>query len=266
MSILLIGCGDIGLAVAYALKEKGYDVAALKRNPPKDKDGIQYIKADITDKKSLENLNKDYAQVLYIVSPDSSVESAYKSVFDEGLTNALEYFSQSSFTFISSTVVYGQTSGEWVDESSIMIEGNMRSKVLLRAEALVSMKQEDNTIIRLSGIYGRGGNRILKKLQAEEAFPFQPPYYTNRIHKEDCVGVIVFIMIEKFKRQLEEQVYIATDSNPLSMYEVASLVALENTLPSPEKKYLEKDANQNKRISNKRIIALGYRFKYPSFI
>jgi len=261
MKILIIGCGDIGTAVAYKLIEKGYVVSALKRNPPLKEDGVSYIKADILDKVSLQGIEKDFEKILYILSPDSRSEEDYKKVFDEGLENVLGHFSENVFTFISSSVVHQQTAGEWVDEESIMIATNMRSEVLQKAEEKVLSHNLENSIIRFSGIYGRGGNHLLKKLKNGEAMQYSPPYFTNLIHKEDCVGVIVFIMTGQF----EERVFIASDRNPMPLYDVACLVAKEHNLPLPKKNILASDAKQNKRLSSERLVKLGYQFIYPSY-
>ena len=259
MNILIIGFGDIGKEVGQRLVKQGHQVMALKRSVDAYHDSIQ---ADITKPLSC---RKDFDYVLYIVTPSSRDEIGYKAVFDEGLHNALSYFSKSVFLFISSSVVYGQEDGSWVDETSATTKESMRAKVLVAAEDAVLSAHDKSVVIRFSGIYGRGGKHLLQRLQRGEAIQYAPPYYTNRIHKEDCIGVICFIMIEMFKGGLKERVFNATDSHPLPLYEVASLTAKAAKIPAAQKKFLEKNSSQNKRLSNKRLLALGYRFIYPAF-
>jgi len=265
MKILIVGSGDIGTAVAHALQDKGDDVIALRRNPPREHNMIQYIQVDITDKESLEALDNDFKYLLFIVAPESRDEQTYKKVYEVGLTNMLQLFPKAIFLFVSSTAVYGQSQGEWVDEESETKPTNFRADVLLKAENAVQEHNKKNCIIRFSGIYGRGENHILKKLKEKQDIQFEPPYFTNRIHREDCVGVIVYLLDLHYHDRLPHQVYIATDKLPLPLYEWASLKAKEHSLPLPKKAYHDKQSPQNKQLSSQRLQELGYQFKYPYF-
>ena len=258
MNILIIGFGDIGSAVGENLTKQGHHVSSLKRTASDYHDNIQ---ADITKPLSC---SKDFDYVLYILTPSSREEEGYKAVFDVGLKNALGYFSQSIFLFISSSVVYGQNDGSLVDETSKTSKEGMRSRVLVEAEEAVLAYHDKNIVLRLSGIYGRGGRHLITKLQNKEPIQHTPPYYTNKIHRADCIGAIGFIMIKQMKESLKERVYNVTDSMPYTMYHVANLVAKKEGLEVVKATPL-KGAPQNKRISNKRLLDEGYVFVYPSF-
>jgi len=262
MKILIVGSGDIGTAVAHALDDKGVEVTALRRSLPTYHD-IKYIQADITKMESLKALDTDFTHVLFIAAPDTRSETAYQSLYAVGLLNVLNLLPQATFMFISSTAVYGQSQGEWVDEDSVTKPTNFRGKILLEAEKAVLSHNKKNTVIRFSGIYGRGGNHILAKLKKKQAIQYEPPYFTNRIHREDCIGVILFLLEHYAKYPY--RIYLATDSNPLLLYEVASEIAKKHDLSVPEKVYHDGASNQNKRLRNGRLKELGYMFKYPSY-
>jgi len=72
-------------------------------------------------------------------------------------------------------------------------------------------------------------------------------------------------MTRKAREGLQENILIASDRNPLPLYDVAASVAKENYLPSPAKQRLAPNTAQNKRLSSDKIVKLGYRFVYPSY-
>jgi nucleoside-diphosphate-sugar epimerase len=89
------------------------------------------------------------------------------------------------------------------------------------------------------------------------------PHYTNRIHVEDCAGVLAHL-IELAKVQALEPVYLATDSSPTPMREVVSWIAQQLDVSD----FLAADAvneRGNKRISNQRLLSTGYVLRYPDF-
>ncbi len=264
MKILIVGSGNIGTAVAYALSKKGDDVTILKRSPAGYHD-IKYIQADTTKQKSFKMLNSDFEYVLFIAAPDTRSEETYKDLYEIGLTNALSFFHTSTFIFVSSTAVYGQSQGELVDENSHARPNNFRAEILLNAEQKVLSVHEKNIVIRFSGIYGRGESHLLPKLKNSQEIQFEPPYYTNRIHREDCIGIIVFLLEKLYHDSLDDNIYLATDKSNLTLYALATKIAEQHGVPHPKKLILDKKANQNKRLSSKKLEKLGYRFKYPTY-
>ena len=122
--ILIIGCGTIGTQLAHDLSAEGHQVTGLKRNPPESDTGkINYFKADITSPADLNDLPTDFDTLYFIVSPDGRNEESYRDIYEAGLDNLLNHFlrvgSNPHWIFVSSTSVYGQSQGEWVDENSI---------------------------------------------------------------------------------------------------------------------------------------------------
>jgi nucleoside-diphosphate-sugar epimerase len=69
--ILIVGCGAIGSELAEVLSAKGHDVTGLKRRPPvSSSDSIRYVAGDINSAADLADLDSDFTQVYFIVSPD----------------------------------------------------------------------------------------------------------------------------------------------------------------------------------------------------
>jgi len=271
--ILIIGCGSIGMELAEVLTTKGHQVFGLKRNPPINKvsSGIAYFGADISSSDALKELPVDFDFVYFIVSPDSRNQDSYEAVYNTGINNLLAHFTNTvthpQWFFISSTSIYGQTLGEWVDESSPSFPENITSQLIRSAEQRLMDLKANHVIVRFSGIYGPGREYLLRMAKQVPA-PFiqqTPPYYTNRIHQTDCVGVLVFLLECRLAGKALESCYVASDDDPATTWEVMSWLAerMKTSLPSP--KIMPQYADMNKRCNNQRLKALGYKFNYPSF-
>jgi nucleoside-diphosphate-sugar epimerase len=163
--------------------------------------------------------------------------------------------------FVSSTAVYGQNDGSWVDESSPTQPESFSGNRLLEAEQVIQESGFAHSCVRFSGIYGPGRNRLIEQVKQQRASA--SPHYTNRIHADDCAGVLAHLIELQHKQDLAP-VYLATDSSPTPMVEVVSWIAEQLGI----RDFLASDAvneRGNKRISNQRLLASGYSFRYPDF-
>jgi nucleoside-diphosphate-sugar epimerase len=162
--ILIIGCGGIGAELAMTLSARGHEVTGLKRNPPAPAaaGGIKYFTADITSTANLADLDTDFEHVFFIVSPDGRTEQSYRTVYETGLNNLLIKLPQARWIMVSSTSIYGQSEGEWVDEDSIAQPDNITSQLIRQAEQRLTTLNPDNIVVRFSGIYGPGREYLLR--------------------------------------------------------------------------------------------------------
>jgi len=267
--ILIAGCGDIGVTAGRLLAADGHDVVGLRRHPPANDNKIKYIKADLAHSADLDKLDTRFDLVIYILTPDDRSEQSYRSVFELGVANLLNIFSQHNpgtrFIFVSSTSVYGQTHGEWVDEESVTEPENITGKIILQAEKSFLAHCSSNCIIRFSGIYGRNRSRLLDSVAKGGRVQYKPAYYTNRIHRDDCVAVLRFISTRMIAGVSLEPIYLASDDDPAAKWDVYNFLADKLGAGRPEKQILQHDCDQNKRCSNRRLKQLGYSFIYKSY-
>ena len=267
--ILIAGCGDIGIGLGKALIEKGHSVVGLRRQPPLEKTGILFLAADLTNPATLEGMDTDFDQVFFVAAPKQHDLSAYREIYEVGIKNLFHTFSKNHRTphwiSVSSTSVYSQVHGEWVDENSLTEPGKFNGQLQLFSEQRVLAENKSNLIVRFSGIYGPGRKRMLRKAKQGGPVQFSPPYYTNRIHKEDCIGVLMFLFEKRLNGTKLHSHYLASDDEPAPLWEVVSWLAKQLQCRPPEIKEADKDAAQNKRCRNKRLKELGYRFQYPSY-
>ena len=268
--ILIIGCGSIGTQLAHNLAAKGHDVTGLKRNPPKlDVGEVNYFTADISLAYQLEELPLDFEFIFFIVSPDGRNKESYQAIYEIGLTNLIDRFvkegASPNWIFISSTSVYGQSEGEWVDEESIAQPDNITSQYIGQAEQQLMDLNPQNIVVRFSGIYGPGREYLLRMAKQQSVIQKDPPYYTNRIHQQDCIGVLIFLLEKSLAGVTLEQCYLASDDNPATMWDVMSWLTEHLSCKPPEVKVNDKEVGMNKRCNNQRLKTLGYHFQYPDF-
>ncbi len=268
--ILIIGCGNIGTQLAHNLAAKGHDVTGLKRNPPKlDIGEVNYFTADISLAYQLEELPLDFEFIYFIVSPDGRNKESYQAIYEIGLTNLIDRFAKEgaseNWIFVSSTSVYGQSEGEWVDEESIAQPDNITSQYIRQAEQQLMDLNPQNIVVRFSGIYGPGREYLLRMAKQQSVIQKDPPYYTNRIHQQDCIGVLIFLLEQSLAGVTLEQCYLASDDDPATMWDVMSWLTEHLSCKPPEIKVNDKEVGMNKRCNNQRLKTLGYHFQYPDF-
>lgn len=219
MSVLIIGCGYLGLRAAKAWLAAGRTVFALTRGRADElrANGIEPVVGDVLNPESLAALPRTDT-VLYAVGMDRTAGKSMREVYVEGLRNVLKALSSPQptgasqhFFYISSTSVYGQTDGSWVDETSPTDPLEESGKVVLEAEQTLRHVRPDSIILRFAGIYGPG--RVLRKasLLKGEPVPGDGERFVNLIHVED--GVRAVLAAEE-KAEPGETYLIADDAPP----------------------------------------------------
>jgi len=267
--VLVAGAGYVGQALLARLAEMGCPSYALKRSFTEPPAGAHAIVADLTRPESLGALPKDLRFIVYLVSPDASTDEAYRAAYVTGLQNLLESEAVRSsrlerVLFASSTAVYAQTDGSIVDEDSPTEPESFSGRRLLEAEALLQRATVPSVIVRFAGIYGPGRQRLITSVRQGTATVGTRPHVTNRIHRDDCAGFLLHLM------QLEtpHPLYIGVDDAPSDLGEVCSWIAATLGAPSPrvdDTNASGRERGGNKRCSNQRLRASGYRLLYPSY-
>jgi len=268
--ILIAGCGDIGMAVGTALVAQGHHVTGLRRSAVvPDTSGIDYFQADLTRPESLSKLPTNFDLLLVIVTPSERSEAGYKAIYLDGVGNLLEHFASQNINlpviYVSSTRVYAQSQGEWVDENSITEPADAYGRILLDAEQQVLAQSPGNSIVRFSGIYGRGSKFMQKLVTQGKPVQYSPPSFTNRVHRDDCVGALIFLANKVLSGETLASHYLVSDNEPVPKWDVVAWLADQAGLPQPAQQELDRKAGQGKRCSNRRIREAGYNFHYKSY-
>lgn len=270
--ILIAGCGYIGCALGERLIEDGHQVWGLRRDTAQLPDGIQGIAADVTGPETLTRIPPFIDTVYYMASPDGRDDNAYRLAYLDGLINFIDALTKQRqepkrFVFVSSTSVYGQSGGEWVNEESTTNPTSHAGERLLQGERVLVASGFPSLVVRFGGIYGPGRTRFLEQVRNGTVNypPAESPRYSNRIHRDDCVGVLRHVMDVAEPRTH----YIGVDLEPAPLHDVVAWLAerLGVSVPPPTDAEDEEATlhRGNKQCSNARLVASGYRFRYPTF-
>lgn len=259
-----VGCGDLGTGIGTALTVAGWNVLGLRRHPPADAPFDQVAVDVIGQPEVLASLPApDY--VVYSVTPSQRNESAYRAAYQDGVRHVLAALpgSLKRFILISSSGVYHQQHGEWVDENSPAQPDSFSGHALLDGEQQLLCSDFPATVVRLSGIYGPGRHRLIERARSGAAVVKSPPAWTNRIHRDDAVGFIVHLLLRCHAGATLEKLYLATDDVPATEWEVMNAIHAMLDLPAPQEKPGGDD--QNKRLGNARMKQSGYQLLFPGF-
>lgn len=258
--LLIAGCGDLGIRLAARLDRDAWRVHGLRRNVEALPDTIEPVRADLSDPESLAAVAGDWDAVVYQATPDRYDEAGYRAAYRDGLARLLEQARPGRLIFVSSTAVYGQDEGEWVDEDSETVPARFNGRVLLEAEALARRSADEAVAVRFSGIYGPGRDYLLRKVAAGEAeCRAEPPQWTNRIHADDCAGVLAHLLT----LERPDALYCASDERPAPRCEVLDWLARKLDAPAPAR--TAGSSGQGKRVSSARLRESGFAFTHPDY-
>ena len=234
--LLIVGQGDIGLPVTNKLAKNDLNVTGLARSARQQyalDDKAAFMQADAVTL-STEHL-KDFTHIAIIVTPDeysaSGYQNSYLAINQHFAKLASQLTKLERIVFISSTGVYGQDDGEWIDADTIpLMPERDASKVILQAEQALQNGFGDKAIvIRPSGIYGRERLMRVRKVKEQQKESIAIAHWSNRIMDRDLVNIIANVLI----CDAPKPIYLATDYAPVTTFELTTWLseALGETPP-----------------------------------
>lgn len=263
MRVLIAGCGDVGAILATALLQDGHVVYGLKRDTSTLPEGVLPVQADLLDSATLTDLPLNIDWLVFMPTPARRDQAAYEAIFIQGWNNLWAGLKQVPVRtlVVSSTAVFGEANGGIVNEETEPHPTGFNGKVLLEMEQLASRCTENIVVVRISGIYGPGRERLIR-LAASDGLEVQrfPPYFTNRIHRDDAAAALKHLLeIDK-----PEALYLATDDKPAAKYEVVEWLAKMQGCVPP-KGATDEGAGRGKRVSNQKLRDSGFILTYPDY-
>jgi nucleoside-diphosphate-sugar epimerase len=269
----------VGRRAASRWLAQGYGVSALTRSREHAGElqalGIEPVLGDVTDPSTLSQL-PEADVVLYAVGLDRTSGKSQREVYVTGLRNILETLPESveRFLYISSTSVYGQSGGEWIDETSPCLPSRENGQVCLEAEQTLrehyrAPRGRTGTasfnILRLAGIYGP--KRLLSRietLRAGEPLEGDPEAWLNLIHADDAAAAVLACE----SHGAAGECYIVCDDEPIHRQRYYQLLASLVEAPPPRFAALPADMESrqlNKRCSNQRLYSsLQMELRFPT--
>ncbi len=261
--LLIAGCGDLGIRLATRLHDGStWQITGLRRDISALPPFITPLSADLSRPETLAQLDVEWDAVVYQATPGRRDETAYRRTYVEGLSNLLDRVRPRRLIFVSSTAVYGQDGGEWVDEESNTEPSRFNGRLVLEGERVALAAAAESLVVRFSGIYGPGRERLIDSVRSGRArCRPEPPQWTNRIHAEDCAAVLEHLL----ELEEPEPLYCASDCRPAARCEVFDWLAECLGVEMPERLDADETAGQGKRIDNRRLLASGFEFQFPDY-
>ncbi|MEM9354217.1 MAG: SDR family oxidoreductase [Planctomycetota bacterium] len=271
---LIFGCGYLGKRVADAWRDAGDEVFAVTRSEERAAawraEGLHPILADVTDPATLAEL-PTADTVLFAVGYDRNAGPSIFEVYEHGFQNALDALPRGTgrVVYISTTGVYGDAGGDWVDEQTPPDPKRDGGRASLAAERALADHHNaaDSVVLRLAGIYGPGRVPFLERLKSGQPINAPSEGWLNLIHVEDAARIVQTVA----DAEQTAAVYCVSDGNPVVRGEYyAEAARLLGVAPPefekpPEGSSAAARAGASKRISNRRLQEdLGVRFAYPT--
>lgn len=264
MTVLIAGCGDLGTEAGLRFAATGFSVLGWRRSAEKIPAPLTGQAADLTG--SLPTIPADTEVVVISTAARERSEAAYRSAYVDGTANVLDALDRDGvhprrILFVSSTAVYGDAGGGWLDEDSPTAPASVTGAVIREAEDLLHARRPDAIVLRLAGIYGPGRTRLIDQVRAGTADPGQGQL-TNRIHRDDAASAIVHLTTAVPD---PAPLYLGVDNEPVEKREVLRFLAAElGTELGPEEPS-NSSRGGNRRLSNTRLLSTGFEFSYPTF-
>ena len=272
---LIIGCGYLGGRVAAHWRETIREVFALTRSKETatqfSQHGWNPIIGDITKPESIAPF-PEVDTVLLSVGFDRRAGYDIQTAFVGGIKNTIAKLPStiSRLIYISSTGVYSQSNGEWVDEESICEPQRPGGVACLEAERFLQQSEFSDrlVILRLAGIYGP--ERIPRIASIQKGEPINSPRrgYINLIHVDDAVQAVVAAS----QYEGMPAMFVIGDDEPVIRSDYFGFVAEKLNAPpvsftEPEvDSHVVSRAMADKRIRNSRMrMELGFDLKYPTY-
>ena len=271
--VLVVGCGYLGSRVAAAVKQSGDKVWTTTRSEQRasqwKQSGFEPIVLDWTDRRTLQSIPQ-VNRLLVAVSYDRTSQLSRHESQVGGLQNLLAKISPSAnVCYISTTGVFHQTDGQWVDENSPAEPTREGGRAHLDAESALRECRGDApwSILRLSGIYGP--DRVPRAADVIAGRPIRSPQegYLNLIHVDDAVQAV----LASWQRQ-QQRLYLISDDKPVVRRDFYQEIAVQCNAEAPTFEPPDSDApvsmrsNSNKRIRNQRMKQeLVSELQYPTY-
>ena len=163
---------------------------------------------------------------------------------------------------MSSTRVYEESAGGWVDEDSPLTASDSSAASIIAAEQTFLAACPNGTVLRASGIYGDWPGMFVERLMKGLASP-DPERISNRIHRDDLARVMQFCLTRLHEGLSNSSVYVVSDEAPTPVGEIESWLASQLDLPPATA--AASGRRGNRRCSSERLRRAGFEFRYPDY-
>ena len=264
--LFCFGFGFSARALSQRLKHHGWKISATSR----DTDGVAKISDSGLDGflfNAQLKIPGDVTHLLISAPPDENGDPVL-ALFSRQL-QSLKHLQW--LGYLSTTGVYGDKGGDWVDEETPLAPNTARGVRRLAAEQAWLKLGLPVHLFRLAGIYGPGRNQLVNVLNGTAIRIVKQGQIFSRIHVEDIAGVLA----ASIARPNPQRAYNVCDDEPCPPQDVVAYAAQLVGQPLPPEIPFGQAAltpmarsfyADSKRVSNARIkTELGYQLRYPNY-
>jgi len=267
--LIIFGGGFSGQRIASVGRHLGTKVLCSRRE--KNSKGADFVFN--ADKKVSNEILNGATHVLSCIPPFLSGEDP---VLNQLKTQLLNSKNLKWVGYLSTTGVYGDTKGEWVNENT---SPNPQQERSVRRFSCEKQWLETNLpvqILRLPGIYGPGRSAFESLLSGTTKMVDKPGQVFSRIHVDDIAGAVLFL-INRYSQGQNPSVINVADNLPTNNLEVIAFAAkiAKKSMPSTVPFEIAKETmspmalsfwQENRKVDNKLLCkTLGYSLIYPNF-
>ncbi len=276
--LLIIGCGDVGLRVALLLQSR-YRIYALthsaERFAPLRARGLIPLAGDLDQADTLAGLSGLAHEVIHLAPPPGSGRVDTRTAHLIAALARGRSLPQ-HFVYISTSGVYGDCGGEWIDETRPLRPQTDRAR--RRADAEQRLRDWGArtgvrvSILRVPGIYAADRLPVTRIRRGTPALLPQDDAWVNHVHADDLARMVVAAL----RRGQANRSYNASDDAPQKMGDYFDMVADRFDLPRPPR-VARDDAqiaipanlysfmNESRQLANRRVKQeLRVRLQYPT--
>jgi len=278
--ILIVGSGDIGRRLAAMLPGR-HRIVALVRSArdaaSARKLGVTVLRGDLAKPHTLHRLAGSADLVFHFAPPPAvGARDTHTRNLVMALTAKRAAMLPQRLVYISTTGVYGDCRGAWVDEQSRLRPGTARARRRVDAERILHKWSRRHSvtlsILRAPGIYAFDRLPLARLAAGLPALSAQDDVYTNHIHAEDLARAAWAAA----RNGRGQRCYNVVDDSDLKMGEYLDLVARFANLPLPARlpreqvlaalpPVMRSFLRESRRIRNDRLKReLSVRLRYPT--
>ncbi len=264
---LIVGAGYVGLPLARALAARGESVTAWVRSAESaealaPENFARVLTGNVADLAAWHDVGP-FDAVIHCASSGGGNLDAYRNVYLWGSRAIHACQPNARRLLVSSTSVYGQTDGAWVDEISPTEPAAATSRVLVEAER--EAVATGALVVRAAGIYGPGRVALFDKFRRGEAvLEDGGGRWLNQIHRDDLVAALLHVL----DRGAAGEVYNAADNQPVTLRDYYQWCADKRGQPLPPSGPSNPNRKRgltNKRVSNRKLREAGWSPAFPTF-
>lgn len=275
--LLIVGCGDVALRAVKRLLP-AFHIYALTHTPERADElraaGITPIIGDLDHPETLTKLAGLAHGVLHFAPPQNAGEADRRTQHLLAALGKGEILPQ-RLVYISTTGVYGNCDGNWVDETRRTAPSTARAKRRLSAESQLRQwgikRSVTVSILRVPGIYAQDRLPLERLKKGLPTLVAAEDSYTNHIHADDLARIAAAAMF----RGRPGRIYNTADDSNLKMGDWFDFLATRFNLPKPKRvtraeaqtqmpENLLSFLNESRRVCNKRVKReLRVKLTYP---